>query len=95
LATVIRRTIGSTEPHLVFTDCSSSWRARDIECTLLPHCARGAFFRRLQRCSLRWHSAGVKPTDGAEVGLAVAAMVEVLTPRTGDRDWRVWAGSLE
>lgn len=32
---------------------------------------------------------------GAEVGLAVAAMVEVLSPRTADRDWQVRAGSLE
>jgi hypothetical protein len=32
---------------------------------------------------------------GAEVGLAVAAMVEVLTPHTADRDWQVRAGSLE
>lgn len=33
--------------------------------------------------------------DGADVGLAVAAMVEVLTPHTADRDWQVRAGSLE
>jgi hypothetical protein len=32
---------------------------------------------------------------GADVGRAVAAMVEVLTPHTADRDWKTRAGSLE
>lgn len=32
---------------------------------------------------------------GAEVGLAVATMVEVLVPHTADRDWQAPAGSLQ
>lgn len=37
----------------------------------------------------------MESVGGAEVGLAVAAMVEVLTPHATDRDWSVRAGSLD